>query len=99
MHRVPRCQEEDGRVHAARPNGLADVAAVGVRQPDVEHDRVGRSEVQAQCALAVPSGLDDIALGSKSARDDVSQVVIVLDDEDPGAGVGVRGLTWVVAAL
>ena len=46
--RVARGQEQDRGGDAARPQRLADVAAVGVGQADVEDEDVGRVVAEAR---------------------------------------------------
>ena len=80
---MARGEEQHRGVEAARAQRLAHVAPVGVRQADVEDDRVDVGERDAQGAGTVHGGDHVVGLRAQPAREDVAQSVVVLDDEDP----------------
>ena len=65
---------------------LAEVAAVGVGQADVDHEHVGRDMLDAlERLVAGRDRLDLETLLAKAAAEHAAQVGIVLDDEHLGA--------------
>jgi hypothetical protein len=79
---VARGEEEHRCLEPARTQHLTDVAAVRIRQPDVEDDRIQVRERHPQCPCAVRSRDDGVVLGTQPARQHVAQCVIVLHHED-----------------
>src|SRR5438874_4257849 len=80
---VPGRQKQHGRLHALRTERLAEVAAVGVGQADVHHERVGRSgdgTLQQICPVA--RCFRPEALFGKAANENSSQLGVVFDDQD-----------------
>src|SRR4051812_47610460 len=79
--RVASGEKQHGRLDSARTEGLAYVAAVGVRKPDVENEDVGR--VAGECAYRLGTcrrDRDREAFPRKRVPHDTAQVVIVLTD-------------------
>ena len=78
---VERGQEEDGRVHASGPQGLTEIAAVGVLEPDVDDEQVGRAlGLAAQRRLGAVAGRDVESLLGEAAENQVPEFRVVLDD-------------------
>ena len=75
-------RKSTGAVDAARAQRLADVAAVGVGQADVDDERVGRLARPALSARAPSADRDDLeALLAQAAAQQRAQLGVVLDDE------------------
>src|SRR5204863_9477687 len=84
--RVARRQEEDRRLNPARPERLADVTAVRVRQSDVDDQRVGRRLLDAGEKLrARADGVGREALLGEAAPEHGPELEVVLDDQDARA--------------
>ena len=80
---VARGQKEDRRLDAARSQRLAEVAAVGIGKPDVEHDQAGPVDVGPGERLgAIASGDHVEALLVEPTGEDPPQVVVVFDHEN-----------------
>ncbi len=100
---VARGEEEHAHVRAYCVRSVAQHGeAVGVRQHDVEDDRVGQ---QGAClgdgGGAVAGGAYLPALVAQDAGEDLGEVGVVVDDEDPdrgavgpGQGEGGRSARW-----
>jgi hypothetical protein len=79
--RIARGQEEDGRLHAAGTKRVAEIAAVRVRQADVDHQRVDlRSTDPRERVGAGSDSVDYEPLLQQSAAEEASQLCVVLDD-------------------
>jgi hypothetical protein len=93
-----RGQEQHGGADPCGSHGLADVSAVSVRKPDVEHDCVDVGVHRAHRPGPVGGGDDLVAVLPQTASEDVSKAMIVLHDQHPKrhvlmvrfAGVGSR---------
>ena len=85
--RVARGQEEHGRVDAAGAQRLADVAPVGVGQPDVDDQRVRQRVLDARAAQSrpVPTARPRSPPRAGRASRTSAQLGVVLDDQDRGA--------------
>ena len=82
-------EEQHGRVPARCAQPPDDVEAVQVRHHHVEHDQVGAERVgQGERLLAV-GGRGDLEAGEAQAgREQLEDVGLVVDDEQPGLGRG-----------
>jgi hypothetical protein len=82
-NRVPRCEEEDRRLDSPRAQRLTQITAVGVGQADIDHEdvRLRRFEPIEQLFAAGDSFRSE-AFFTKSADEQASKLVIVLDDQD-----------------
>ena len=88
---APRREEEHRHVDPPRPQRGAHVTAVGVGEVDVHDDHIGsRSGHRPHRAHAVDRDRHDEALVDKAPLEDVTQAVVVLDDENPVRGHGVE---------
>ncbi len=77
-------QEQDGDAHAASAERLAHVAPIGIGQPDVDDQDVGGA-TGGSFDEAVPGGEGGHveALGDEAADQDLTQVVVVLYEQQP----------------
>src|SRR5205085_3166649 len=83
---VPRSQEQQRRLDAARPQRLAEVAAVGVGQADVDDEQVRRYGIDA--GEQVGPGRDRLRLEpllGQTALQHATQLGIVLGDQHAGS--------------
>src|SRR5262249_15164854 len=81
--RVSGGEEEDGRRDAARAERLAKVASVGVREADVDHERIRSRQVDPIEQLrAARDAFDSEPFFAQAAREDGTELVVVLDDHD-----------------
>ena len=80
---IERGQEEHGRADALCAEGLAEVAAVGVLEPDVDDEDVGRAfAVLSQCRFRALAAHDLETFLAESLDEEAAKVVIVLHDMD-----------------
>ena len=79
-------RKRTGASDAARAQRLADVAAVGVGQADVDDEGVGSRLGGAPARRAVGDGRDLEALLGQPAAQQRPQVGVVLDDEQAQRG-------------
>ena len=77
-------EKQHGRVDALRAKRLAQVAAVAVREADVDHERIRHPTLEAVEQLAAGRNrLGREAFLPQPARENAAQLVVVLDDHDP----------------
>src|SRR5262249_14308030 len=81
--RVPGGQEKNRSLDPPRPECLAEVAPVGVRQSDVDDQDVRRCSLDLR-ERASPAGCqrDDKSLLTKPTIEHTAQALVVLDDKD-----------------
>jgi hypothetical protein len=84
--RVARREEQDGRRDALGPQRLADVAAVGVGEADVDDQGVDRVARRHERRGAVADGGHREALLLEAARDQRAELGVVLDDDQAMGG-------------
>jgi ABC-2 type transport system ATP-binding protein len=76
-------EEQHGCMDALRPEGLAQVAAVAVREADVDHERIRHPTLEAFKHLAAGRNrVGGETLLPQPACEDAAQLVVVLDDHD-----------------
>ena len=70
-------------MHASGPEGLTEIAAVGVLEPDVDDEQVGRAlGLAAQRRLGAVARRDVESLLGEAAENQVPEFRVVLDDMD-----------------
>ena len=81
--RVARREEEHGRLHALRAQRLADVAAVGIGQTDVDDQDVRRLRLDALEQLGPGADTCRVeALLAQAAQKHAAESDVVLDDQN-----------------
>ena len=84
--RVARGQHQDGDVRHL-PDPLERLPAVETRHRNVEDDQVGRAGVELAQAFAPVRSVGDLVSRPLQQRaQEPTNVVVVVDDEDPGTG-------------
>ena len=79
--RIERREEEHGRLDAAGAQRLAEVAPVGVREPDVDHEDIRRlPALVPEGRLRAVAPRDVEALLGEPPDDQVAEPFVVLDD-------------------
>jgi len=90
---VPGGQKQDWCLHAPCAQRLAKIAAVRIGKPDVDHERVGRSEVDlGQQFGAVRDGVDAKPVLLQPALQHATELRVVLDDHDSKTGHSSRSI-------
>ena len=91
--RVAGGQEEHRRLHALRSQRLAEVASVGIGKTDVDHEQIRRRLLHLRDQLtAAGDRLRAEALLVEAALEDVTQLGVVLGDEDARSGHSSRSI-------
>ena len=70
------------RLHPVAPDPTTDLETIQFGHVDVEDDEVGAFALTAQGVEPIALGRDLVAGETESARDEISQGLFVVDDED-----------------
>jgi hypothetical protein len=87
-------QEDDRHIQPGSAHGLTDVPAIGVRQPDVQHDCVDLVINRPQRACSVRGCQHLEMLLAQASGENVTKSVVVLYDQDAVNGHAVRLRTF-----
>ncbi|GAA3058805.1 hypothetical protein GCM10020000_47070 [Streptomyces olivoverticillatus] len=82
MQAVQGGEHQHRRVDAASPQGQADVTAVGIREPEIQDDQMGRRCELPQQAVGRGGDGDGVAVVLQGALEDVADRRVVFTHHD-----------------